>query len=125
MNDALLRLVLILVAAITFLSGLTQLAAPERILAIIAPAAAGAEAHFFRTVGMFMMITGAMFCQSLVQRTDAPAISLWIAVQKLLAAALVFIGWLKGYFLWLALGVAAFDLASGMVAFLFWQRIGR
>lgn len=125
MNDALLRLTLIAIAAITCLSGAAQLLMPERILAVIAPVATGAEAHFFRTIGMFMLITGAMFGQSLVQRTDAPAISLWIAVQKLLAALLVFMGWIGGHFLWLALGVAAFDLASGVLALMFWQRIGR
>lgn len=125
MNDAALRLLLILVAAITLFSGTAQLLAPDRVLSLVAPEAAPAEAHFFRTVGMFMLITGAMFLQSLLQRTDAPAIPLWIAVQKLLAAVLVFIGWQNGYFLWLALGVAAFDLASGVLALLFWRRIGR
>jgi hypothetical protein len=125
MNDALLRLTLILIAAITVVSGAAQLVAGEMILGLIAPSATGAEVHLFGTVGMFMVITGAMFCQSLIQRTDAPAISLWIAVQKFAAAVLVFIAWMKGYFLWLALGVAAFDFATGILAFLFWRRLPR
>ena len=125
MNDAMLRLALIAIAAITCLSGATQMLAPDRVLAIVAPATSGAEAHFFRTIGMFMLITGAMFGQSLIQRTDAPAISLWIGVQKLLAAVLVFWGWIAGYLLWLAVGVALFDLASGVLALIFWKRIGR
>ncbi len=125
MNDALLRLTLIIIAAITFLSGAAQLVAGEIILGFIAPTATGAEVHLFGTVGMFMVITGAMFCQSLIQRTDAPAISFWIAVQKIAAAGLVVIAWMKGYFLWLALGVAAFDFATGILAFLFWRRLPR
>ena len=125
MNDAFLRLVLIVIAAITFVSGAAQLVAGEMILGIIATSATGPEVHLFGTVGMFMLITGAMFCQSLIQRTDAPAISLWISVQKFAAAVLVFIAWMKGYFLWLALGVAAFDLVTGVLAFMFWRRLPR
>ncbi len=125
MNDALLRLILIAIAAITFVSGAAQLVAGEMILGIIARSATGSEVHLFGTVGMFMVITGAMFFQSLIQRTDAPAISFWIAMQKFAAAVLVFIAWIKGYFLWLALGVAAFDFVTGILAFLFWRRLPR
>lgn len=125
MNDALLRLILIVIAAITLISGATQMVAGGWVLGIIATSATGPEIHLFQTVGMFMVITGAMFLQSLVQRTDAPAISLWIAVQKFAAAVLVFIGWTKGYFIWLALGVAVFDFATGVLAFIFWRRLPR
>ena len=116
MNDALLRLTLIVIAAITLVSGAAQLAAGKLILSVIAPSATGPEVHLFSTVGMFMVITGAMFCQSLISRTDAPAISFWIAVQKLAAAVLVFIAWMKGYFLWFALGVVVIDIGKGAVA---------
>lgn len=125
MNDALLRLALILIAAITVVSGAVQMIAPGWVLSIITPAASGAEPHMFRTIGMFMVITGAMFGQSLITRTDAPAISFWIGMQKLAAAWLVVSGWMQGHFLWMALGVAGFDLASGVLALLFWRRIGR
>lgn len=125
MNDALLRLALILIALITLLSGATQLLAGERVLGLIASSATGAEVHLFGTVGMFMVITGAMFAQSLIQRSDAPATPLWIAVQKFAAAGLVLLAWTKGYFLWPALGVAAFDFLSGILAFLFWRRLPR
>lgn len=125
MNDALLRLSLILIACITLVSGAAQMLAGERILQIIATTSTGPEVHLFQTVGMFMVITGAMFAQSLISRTDAPAISLWIAVQKFAAAGLVMAAYSKGYFLWLALGVAAFDFATGVLAFLFWRRLPR
>lgn len=124
MNDALLRLVLILIAAITVLSGLTQLLAPDLVLSMIAPQANAATAHVFATVGMFMVITGAMFVQSLVTRSDEPAIPLWIAVQKFAAAILVTWGWMKGLFLPIALGVAVFDAVTGFLAMVFWRRLG-
>ncbi|MEO9824869.1 MAG: hypothetical protein ABJF50_10695 [Paracoccaceae bacterium] len=125
MNDALIRLALIVIAAITLISGATQMFAGEFILGIIATSATGPEVHLFQTVGMFMVITGAMFLQSLLLRTDAPAISLWISVQKFAAAILVLVAYLKGYFIWLALGVAIFDAFTGLLALIFWQRLPR
>lgn len=125
MNDAFLRLCLIAIAAITVLSGATQIVAGELIMAVIANSATPAEVHLFGTIGMFMVITGAMFLQSLLTRSAEPAIPLWIAVQKLAAAVLVVIAFAKGYFLWIALGVAVFDALSGALAFLFWRRLPR
>lgn len=125
MNDALIRLLLILIAGITLLSGATQIIAGKFVLGIIATSATGPEVHLFQTVGMFMIITGAMFLQSLIFRTDAPAISLWISVQKFAAAILVLVAYLKGYFIWLALGVAIFDAFTGLLAFIFWRRLPR
>lgn len=125
MNDALLRLILIVIAAITVISGATQMVAGQWVLGIIANSATGPEVHLFQTVGMFMVITGAMFMQSLISRSSEPAISLWISVQKFAAAGLVFVAWIKGYFVWLALGVAAFDAITGALAFIFWRRLPR
>ena len=125
MNDALLRLILILIAAITVISGATQLVAGGWVLGIIANSATGSEVHLFQTVGMFMVITGAMFVQSLISRSPEPAIPFWISVQKFAAAILVFVAWTKGYFLWLALGVAVFDAVTGVLAFIFWRRLPR
>ena len=67
MNDALIRLLLILIAATTAVTGLAQLVAPAWVLAFIAPKPDALAAHFFATVGMFMVITGAMFLQSLLR----------------------------------------------------------
>ncbi|KQU08050.1 hypothetical protein [Rhizobium sp. Leaf453] len=124
MNDALLRLVLLAIAAITVLSGVTQMAAGGFVLSIIATDARPPVVHMFMTIGMFMVITGAMFLQSLWRRSEEPAIPLWIAVQKLAAAVLVTMGWMKGIFAPLALGVAAFDALTGLLALIFWRRLG-
>ncbi len=125
MNDALLRLALILIAAVTVISGAIQVVTPGTVLGFIAPAHDAADAHLFRTVGMFMVITGAMFLQSLVTRSTEPAIPLWIAVQKLAAALLVLVAWASGLFLAITLLVALFDAATGLLAFIFWRRLPR
>ncbi len=125
MNDALLRLLLIAIAAITVLSGAAQLLLPDKVLSVIAGSADPLSPQLFATVGMFMVITGGMFLQSLWARSSERAIPLWIGVQKLAAAALVALGWVNGVFLTLVLGVALFDLASGVLCFVFLRRIGK
>lgn len=125
MNDTFIRLALIVIAGITILSGAAQMAAPATMLNIIGSESSTPVQHTFTTVGMFMVITGAMFLQSLLRRSTEPAIPLWIGVQKILAAALVAWGVSRGVFGSLAMGVAGFDLASGLLAFLFLSRIGK
>ena len=125
MNDALLRLLLIIIAGLTVISGLSQMIAPEFVLGIIGGNASVDLQHTFSTVGMFMVITGAMFLQSLQRQSTEPAIPLWIGVQKILAAVLVYWGVQPGVFGNLGLGVAAFDLVSGVLAFWFVKRLGR
>lgn len=125
MNDALIRLLLIVIAAATVLSGLTQFVAPAFVLEVIGADVSAPSQHLFRTVGMFMGITGALFLQTLLSHSTDRAIPLWIGVQKLSAAALVGWGVSMGMFNMLALGVAAFDLFSGILAWLFMARIGK
>jgi hypothetical protein len=122
-NDALIRLLLILIAAVTVVTGLTQLIAPAWVLGFIATAPDALGLHFFATVGMFMVITGAMFLQSLLRRSSESAISLWIGVQKIAAAVLVSWAVVRGLLAPLAYAVAAFDAVSGVIAFIFWKRL--
>jgi hypothetical protein len=125
MNDALIRLVLILIAVVTVLTGAAQLLAPSWVLAFVAPAPNALGAHFFATVGMFMVITGAMFLQSLLTRSAERAIPFWIGVQKGAASVLVTLAIMRGLLAPIAYAVAAFDLISGVVAFIFWHRLPR
>lgn len=125
MNDALIRLALIVIAAVTVLSGLTQLVAPTFVLATIGANSAPLDAQLFRTIGMFMAITGAMFLQTLLSQSEEPAVPLWIAVQKYAAAGLVGWGIAAGLFGMLALGVAGFDLLSALITTLFLARLGK
>lgn len=122
MSDDLLRRALVAIAAITVATGLAQLLVPSLVLAVVATGAEPPTAHMFATVGMFMVITGAMFLQSLLAHSSEPAIPLWIGVQKSAACVLVALGVFKGVFAMLALGVAAFDGFSGVLAFWFWRR---
>lgn len=118
MNDALLRLVLLVIAAITIATGLGQLVMPERMLAMAGGVPAPGTDHFFATVGMFMVITGAMFAQALWQRTGERVVALWIGVQKLAAAGLV--GWAiqKGLMGPIAYAVAGFDFVTGVLCWI-------
>ena len=125
MNDALLRFPLIVIAAVTVISGATQMLAPAFVLNMIGGDSMAVAEHLFRTVGMFMVITGAMFLQVLLSQSTERAVPLWIAVQKFAAAVLV--GWavMRGLFGAMALGVAVFDLLSALLAGLFLSRIGK
>ena len=125
MNDSLLRLILLVIAAITVVSGLGQLLMPELVLTLIGGSTAPATAQGFATVGMFMAVTGAMFCQHLWHRSTDTVIPFWIGVQKTAAAILVGLGVSRGLFAPLALAVAGFDLLSGVLAFVFVARLGR
>lgn len=122
-NASALRFLLICIAAITVLTGLVQLAAPDWSLAFISADPSPLGAHFFRTVGMFMVITGAMFFQSLLARSTDGIVPFWIGVQKLAAALLV--GWatLRGLMFVIALGVAAFDAITAILTFQYWRRL--
>ena len=122
MSDSLLKALLIFIAAATVVSGLAQMMASGTIFGIIAAAPTPAGAHLFATIGMFMVITGAMFLQVLLTRSAERAVPLWIGVQKALAAILVPMAVVKGYFLWPSLGVAAFDAASAVLVLMFWWR---
>jgi len=125
MNDALIRLLLILVAVVTIVTGVAQLTAPAWVLAFIATAPGALGLHFFATVGMFMVITGAMFLQSLLARSAEPAIPFWIGMQKIAAAVLVSWAVMRGLLTPLAYAVALFDAVSGVIAFIFWNRLPR
>jgi hypothetical protein len=125
MSDAWLRLLLILIAATTVISGAVQLLAPDFVLSIIATEKSPLTLQFFATVGMFMLITGAMFLQSLLKRSSETAIPLWIGVQKAAAAGLVAWAIMRGLLLPIAYVVAGFDAITAVLTFIFWHRLRR
>lgn len=124
-NDGLLRLAVIAISFITIVSGLAQMIAPAFVLEIVGAETSPPAQHLFRTLGMFMAITGGLFLQSLLGHSQERSIPFWIGVQKLAAAALVSWGVYSGIFGTLALGVAGFDLLSGILAWVFMSRIGK
>jgi hypothetical protein len=125
MKGSPLRGLLATIAAITVLTGLTQLVAPAWVLGFIASDRSALGAHFFATVGMFMIITGAMFLQSLLGHSTERAISFWIGVQKAAGSALVAWAVLRGLLAPIAYAVAAFDGVTAVLTFAFWRRLPR
>ncbi len=108
------------IAAITVLSGLLQMVRPQWVLALVGGDIAPASNHFFAIVGMFMVLFGAMLWQALAAERPQPIPVFWCGLQKLGATAAVGLGVSRDLFSWLALGVAGFDLFSGILILLYW-----
>jgi hypothetical protein len=119
------RWALLAIAAITVASGGVQLLAPTLVLRVVGGDTAPAPAHFFRIVGMFMVLFGGLLWQALRAPTPMPVPVFWSALQKFGAAGAVGLGVSRGLFSALALVVASFDLASGVIALWYWSRIRR
>jgi hypothetical protein len=120
-----LRLVLVSIAVITVVSGLTQIVAPGFVLDRLSVEDTEATRQLFATVGMFMVLFGGMLIQALLDRAEHPIVVFWAALQKLGASAAVGIGVARGVFSGVALLVAGFDLLSGALGLAFWRRIRR
>jgi hypothetical protein len=120
-----LRLILVSIAVITVVSGLTQIVAPGFVLDRLSVEDTEATRQLFATVGMFMVLFGGMLIQALLDRAEHPIVVFWAALQKLGASAAVGIGVARGVFSGVALLVAGFDLLSGALGLAFWRRIRR
>jgi hypothetical protein len=107
------------IAWITVLTGASQWVAGAPLLSLIAPLLPGVTnvtgAHLFSTVGMFMVLSGGITLHAQRCRAALPVVLWWSSAQKLLAAAFVVWGVGRGAFLPIALLVAAFDFASGLL----------
>jgi uncharacterized protein YjeT (DUF2065 family) len=124
-NDALIRLALIFFSASTVLSGLAQLVAPVWALETMGAEVSPISIQLFRTIGMFAMVTGAMFLQALLSQSKEPAIPLWIGVEKFIAAGLMGWGIHAGVFGTFAYVPAGFGLVSGILAWIFLARLSK
>ena len=120
-----LRLILVSIAVITVVSGLTQIVAPGFVLDRLSVDNTEATRQLFATVGMFMVLFGGLLIQALLDRAEHPIVVFWAALQKLGASAAVGIGVARGVFSGVALLVAGFDLLSGALGLAFWRRIRR
>ncbi|MDB5261454.1 MAG: patatin protein [Adhaeribacter sp.] len=122
-KPALLYKALLFISGITVLTGLVQVVAAPLVLNFIGADTGKTSAHFFAIIGMFMALFGGLLWQSLRQSPVNPVPVWWCACQKIGAAAAVGLGVLTGIFSGLALGVALFDLLSGILIFIFWRKI--
>lgn len=117
-----LRLFLLGVAVATIASGIVQVIAPSLVLGLIGAEAGAVGAHAFGIVGMFMVLFGGLLWEGLTPRGPMPTALRWAGLQKLGAAGAVGLGVTRGLFGPLALGVAGFDLLSGLLIFVYLHR---
>lgn len=122
MSDSLIRRALIAISALTVVSGAVQALAPARLLRALMAQDDAAARHFFATIGMFMVVVGGGLLSALLRPGRQPIIVFWAALQKLGAAVAVGLGVKRRIFSPLALGVAFFDLLSGLLAAEHWWR---
>ena len=118
-----LRIILLLISLSTLLSGAIQVFAPAMVLNFVGAAVDGTTKQLFATIGMFMFLFGGMMIHALYHEDDNRVVVIWSALQKLGASFIVFIGILKGIFLPVAGMVAAFDLVSGILFFVYLQSL--
>jgi|AntRauTorckE6833_2_1112554.scaffolds.fasta_scaffold25560_2 hypothetical protein len=114
-----------LIAGITIVSGMVQLIKPAFVLGMIGGLVNPTTEHFFGIVGLFMVLFGALLFHSLIGEKRNSAAVLWCGMQKFGAAGAVTLGVTRDIFSWLALGVAGFDLLSGVLIIMYWFSIQR
>lgn len=105
------------IAWITIVTGALQLTLPTYLLPVLGVEASAAVAQLFATVGMFMVLFGAAVVHALRRQEATNVVLLWAGWQKIGAAILVTWGVTQGVFAQLALLVAGFDFASGLLFF--------
>lgn len=115
--------VLVLISVATVVSGALQMVRPALVLGVIGGESTATSRHFFGIVGMFMVLFGGAMLHALLSVTHHRVVVLWSGLQKIGAFVAVSLGVGKGLFSVLALGVAGFDLMSGMLIFLYWLTI--
>lgn len=115
----LLYWLLVLISVTTLISGSVQIVNPGFILRLISAEVTPTSEQCFGTVGMFMALFGGMLLQVLVSKAYVKPVFLWAGLQKIGAAIAVPIGVWRHLFGPFALGVAAFDLLSGILIFVY------
>jgi hypothetical protein len=103
------------IAIITVLTGATQMVFPQWMLLILKVAPTAAAAQLFATVGMFMVLFGGAVLHAQSRHEALKVVLFWSGLQKLGAAVLVGWGVQRSVFSPLALLVAGFDFASGLL----------
>jgi len=114
---------LVIIAAVTALTGGVQMVAPAFILRLLSAETTPASLHFFAIVGMFMVLFGGATLHALLSFKHHPVVILWSSFQKFGASVAVALGVQRGVFASLALTVAVVDFLSGALALWYWKRI--
>ncbi len=104
------------VARVTIVSGGLQAVAPGLTLDRMSRRPDSLSKHLYSTIGMFMVVSGGSLSTALrLPDSDARPALAWCAAQKIGAAVAVAIGVRRHDLSRMALGVAAFDFASGLL----------
>ena len=119
-----LNLAVVIISLITLFSGLAQVFMPAVVLNLIGAEATPLSTHLFGIVGMFMALFGGLMLHVAYSARAGQEAIWWCAFQKLGAFAAVSLGVVNGLFSVLALGVALFDLFSGIL-FLYYIKTRR
>ncbi|MEV5972714.1 hypothetical protein [Streptomyces sp. NPDC051921] len=119
-----LRLVLVLIGAVTVLTGASQVVAPGPVLDLLSADPTALSRHLFATVGMFMIVVGGLLVHGLLGPAPPPYLLWWTGLQKFGAFVLVGVGVLRDLFGPIALLVAFFDLATALLCWLLGHRLG-
>lgn len=113
--------VLVFIAIATALSGLVLIFASPSILRLLQAAHDKTSAYFFAVVGMFMFLFGGLLYRSLKKSLVEPIF--WCTLQKLGAAVAIGLGVYNAVFSPLAIGVAVFDLLSGILLLVYLKNL--
>ncbi|WP_417589892.1 patatin [Owenweeksia hongkongensis] len=110
-----INLIVVVISVLTVVSGLTQVVMPGFVLNVIGAEVTDISKHLFGIVGMFMALFGSLMLHTVYQTYTSRTAVFWCAMQKLGAFAAVSLGVYNELFSWMALGVAIFDLISGIL----------
>ncbi|MFJ4208746.1 hypothetical protein ACIPY2_09840 [Paenarthrobacter sp. NPDC089675] len=119
-----LRAVLAAIAVITVVTGVVEVPFGGPLLQLLGADSTPETRQLFGTVGMFMVVVGGLLLHTLLNTVPSPEVVLWSGVQKAGAFGAVGIGVLNGVFSPIALLVAFFDLATAVLLFVYWRRLG-
>ncbi len=120
-----LRLIVVLIAILTIISGLVQMLSPSFILKLIGGSINATTNHLFAIVGMFMFLFGGLLLHSLYSVYNNKIVILWCALQKSGASVAVFLAIGKNLFEPVAAAVAGFDLLSAIIFFIYYGSLQR
>lgn len=120
-----LRAVLVVIAVITALTGLAEILLPATMLSLLGAQPTALATQLFATVGLFMIIVGGLLTQSLLRHTPNQDVVFWSGLQKTGAVVAVSVGVLNSVFGPIALLVAAFDLATAVLLFVYGKSLPR
>lgn len=121
-----LQLFVVMISSVTLILGVFQLLNPMAALGMMGRGEIlPVTSHYFAMLGFFMILFNGMVLHTVYEIQTSKTIILWAALQKIGVAVLVFIGIVGGHFHFTAIGVALFDLISGVLFLFFLAQLNK